>query len=191
MTMCGTAGFLPPECTASGVAAAMYGLVRSDEEDAETGSLSASSGVSDSSQRRRASPFKIDTYALGVTLQLTLLGEDGGRKRHVQKKGEMMLPLHHTEEENTAMLTQLKDNGRLSQEAFDLLTEHLLCDDVKRRGLLTDPTVMNHPFFLKELRCSELQERLIPPPAPPLAHSGSLLNLPSMKVPFLSFGCRC
>lgn len=44
MTMCGTAGFLPPECTASGVAAAMHSLLQSEDEEPDSGGESSASG---------------------------------------------------------------------------------------------------------------------------------------------------
>lgn len=95
-------------------------------------------GISDASGRRRSSPFKIDTYALGVTLQLTLLGEDGGRKRDIQKKGPMMLPLHHTEDENTAMLAQLRDPAASPQvRPLACVVERL--EFVRRRWLNIAP----------------------------------------------------
>jgi len=175
MTMCGTMGFLPPEVTAAGAAMSISDMVHggSSSPDGSDASGSDASELTVGMPGRPAarlrskgsggsrSPFKIDTYALGVTMQLTLLGEDGGRKRSVNKKGSMLLPLHITEAENMEMLAQLRENGRLSGEAYDLLVDHLLCFDQRKRKRLSDPRVQGHAFFLRELGCNTLQEFLL------------------------------
>merc|ERR1711957_243691 len=108
-------------------------------------------------ERTFKDPFKMDAYSFGVTLQVTLLGEDGAKKRDIKKKGAMMLPLTNTEQENTELLETLKVNGRLSEEGFDLLVERLLPSEPRFRCELKEERVMAHPFFLKELGCEDIK----------------------------------
>jgi len=139
MTMCGTMGFLPPELSLAGV------------DDGESDS-------SDDYDLRQA--FKVDAYSYGVTLMITLLGEDAAQKREVKKKGSVILPLPLDEGECTALLRQLCDTGRLSNDALDLLVDHLLPFHPNRRSTLS--SLVNHSFFLKELGCSDLRSHLLP-----------------------------
>jgi len=178
MTMCGTMGFFPPEL--------LNGDLISDSEDEEASSPAKSEGCSvniSNSSRKAASrmaqsarsssirssrtgggssfdPFKLDSYSYGVTLQVCLLGEDGAQKKEIRKKGAMMLPMHLSEDENKEMLTTLRDNGRLSPEAYDLLVNKLLPFRPKLRSRLLDG-VDEHPFFLKNLNCNNLHDHLL------------------------------
>merc|ERR1712008_396155 len=98
----------------------------------------------------------------GVTLQVALMGEDGARKKTVRHKGPMMLPLHLNEADNAELLSTLRDNGRLSPEAHELLVERLLPHTQSRRSRIADTEVLNHTFFLKELGCDDLGSHLLP-----------------------------
>jgi len=109
---------------------------------------------------------KVDTYSFGVTLQLVLLGEDGGRHAEIRGKGPMILPLHSSDEENREMLRELHTSGRLSVHAHALLVEHLLCTDPRKRSLLEDPEVSGHAFFLEALNCESLTELMTRSPPP-------------------------
>lgn len=156
MTMCGTMGFLSPELSGSGGSISLSGA----------GKLMTSSRVTDdgeegSQEMVEFNPFKTDAYSFGVTLQVTLLGEDGSHKKTVKRKGPMMLPLHLSESENAEMLAQLRASGRLSEEAEHLLVEKLLPFSQARRSCLTDREVKNHPFFLKQLECVDVEEYLL------------------------------
>ncbi|CAK8991970.1 Probable serine/threonine-protein kinase DDB_G0277449 [Durusdinium trenchii] len=146
MTMCGTMGFLSPELTGGG---AMTGPTGDSEEE------------EDGDPTPEFNPFKTDAYSFGVTLQVSLLGEDGARRKTVKRKGPMMLPLHLSEQENADMLAQLKLSQRLSEEAFHLLVEKLLPFSQARRFELKSPEVKNHPFFQKELNCTNVEEFLL------------------------------
>lgn len=174
MTMCGTAGFWPPEITATGAAAELQRIaMRRRVTSASSLSSEAHEAVAEIStdhfdKEAKRRPFKFDTYSYGVTLQLCLLGEDAGRRRDIPKKGPMMLPLHVTEQENEELLGNLRDSGRVSPEAFDLLVEHLLCYDVEKRSCLTDPVIQNHEFFLHALECANLEKFLLKKDASPL-----------------------
>lgn len=130
LTMCGTFGFMAPEVM---------------------GSLDPDKTVS-------LDPFKVDTYAFGVTLQLMLLGERGGEKRDVRDKGAMLLPFHG---DNSEVLDNALAAGHISQDAYALLTEDLLPLDPEARRRLRDKHVREHPFFLKALNCNCLEEVLI------------------------------
>eukprot|EP00913_Durusdinium_trenchii_P030178 g28277.t1 len=146
MTMCGTMGFLSPELTGGG---AMTGPTGDSEEE------------EDGDPTPEFNPFKTDAYSFGVTLQVSLLGEERTRRKTVKRKGPMMLPLHLSEQENADMLAQLKLSQRLSEEAFHLLVEKLLPFSQARRFELKSPEVKNHPFFQKELNCTNVEEFLL------------------------------
>jgi len=77
-----------------------------------------------------------------------------------KKKGSVILPLPLDEGECTALLRQLCDTGRLSNDALDLLVDHLLPFHPNRRSTLS--SLVNHSFFLKELGCSDLRSHLLP-----------------------------
>jgi len=165
MTMCGTMGFLPPELLhehqgsfMNSVPVVTGGVLESEHSvRGSTGAPRVSGGG-----QARFNPFKIDAFSFGVTLQVTLLGEDGARRRIVHRKGPMMLPLHLSESENAELLGRLRETGRLSPEAHSLLLDKLLPHNPARRSPITDPEVLNHPFFLKELGCSDLASHLLP-----------------------------
>jgi len=148
MQMCGTMGFLPPELLSG-----------------ESSFIHGSQGVCSPGGRCNPGwdPFKADAYSFGVTLQVALLGEDGAFKKTIRRKGPMMLPLHLSEAENAELLAQLRENGRLSPEAYALLVDRLLPHHPARRSRLTDVEVLNHPFFLQELGCDDLEKHLLPP----------------------------
>lgn len=146
MTMCGTMGFLSPELTGVGAVLSTASLMSSD-----------ASGV----DSEVFNPFKTDAYSFGVTMQVTLLGEDGARKKTVKRKGPMMLPLHLSETENAELLQQLREAGRLCPEGENLLVEKLLPFSQPRRAELTDPEVKNHPFFCKYLKCQDVEDFLL------------------------------
>merc|ERR1712137_1043872 len=105
--------------------------------------------------------FKQDAYSFGVSLQLTLLGEDGARKSNIPGKGNMLLPLIMNEEENRGVLDVLCEAGRLSEAAHDLLVEHLLPYQPANRSALSDEKVVQHRFFLEALECKSLEEALM------------------------------
>eukprot|EP00930_Biecheleria_cincta_P024395 TRINITY_DN17463_c0_g1_i2.p1 TRINITY_DN17463_c0_g1~~TRINITY_DN17463_c0_g1_i2.p1 ORF type:complete len:1278 (-),score=228.22 TRINITY_DN17463_c0_g1_i2:154-3987(-) len=157
MTMCGTMGFLSPELSGAGGSIVVSGAGKL----MMTSSRISDDGDEGSHQTVEFNPFKTDAYSFGVTLQVTLLGEDGSHKKTVKRKGPMMLPLHLSESENAEMLAQLRESGRLSQEAEHLLVEKLLPFSQARRSCLTDKEVKNHPFFLKELECHDVEEYLL------------------------------
>jgi len=168
MTLAGTMGFLPPEVTSiqsdePNSSEEILSLTRPDDGEGGTSTHFSGRGAvrRTTSSVGFRSPFKVDTYAFGVTLQLCLLGEDGGRRRDVPKKGPMLLPLHISEEENGEILASLRDNGRLSPHAYDLLVSNLLCRDQHARRLLSDSKVQDHPFFLVELACTDTAECLL------------------------------
>merc|ERR1712070_351961 len=119
--MCGTMGYFPPELMTND-----GGGIDSDDE-------------APTPQRKFKDPFKMDAYSFGVTLQVTLLGEDGAKKREVRKKGPMMLPLNLDEAENTQLLEKRRDEGRLSEEAFIFLVDLLLPMDPEKRCRLDAP----------------------------------------------------
>jgi len=146
MTMCGTQGFFPPELL-----------------DDDSGSDGSQADIP-VHERTFKDPFKMDAYSFGVTLQLTLLGENGARKRDIKKKGAMMLPLPNTENENTELLQILQLNGGLSEEGFDLLVHKLLPMEPRFRCNLKEERIMAHPFFLKELGCEDIKTHLLPKP---------------------------
>lgn len=157
MALCGTMGFQAPELFTSyhmhqgGVSSVFdtAGRSRVSHEDAVRGSSSFAVNY-----------FKTDVYGFGVTLQIALLGEDGGRRKTIKHKGPMMLPLQQlSEKENAEMLEQLRQRGRLSGEAFELLVYRLLPHNPQNRAALME--VKNHDFFLKELNCTDLEECLI------------------------------
>lgn len=139
----GTVGFLAPE------------LSRLNTED-------ASSIRSGGRKPRKGDPYKCDAYSFGVTLQMTLLGTDGARRKEVRKKGPTMLPLLIDEEENTYMCSQLLESGRLSVAAHDLLVRRLLPFDPNMRSRLVAPEVMQHAFFLETLGCNDIATHLLP-----------------------------
>eukprot|EP00450_Noctiluca_scintillans_P011214 CAMPEP_0194504286 /NCGR_PEP_ID=MMETSP0253-20130528/28860_1 /TAXON_ID=2966 /ORGANISM="Noctiluca scintillans" /LENGTH=1173 /DNA_ID=CAMNT_0039346659 /DNA_START=71 /DNA_END=3592 /DNA_ORIENTATION=- len=147
MSFCGTAGFFPPELSLDGDGCGSE-ISLSDGEHRE--------------MRWQRDPFKMDAYSFGVTLQVTLLGEDAARRRHVRRKGAIMLPLLLNESENTEVLESLRNAGRLSDAAFDLLVNKLLLFDQGQRSRLTDRSVLFHPFFLQALGCEDIEEHLIP-----------------------------
>jgi len=105
--------------------------------------------------------FKQDAYSFGVTLQLTLLGEDGARKSNIPGKGNMLLPLFMNEVEMRGVLDVLCDAGRLSEAAHHLLVEHLLPYRPADRSALSDEKVLQHRFFLEALECKSLEEALM------------------------------
>merc|ERR1712014_150866 len=113
------------------------GLGESDSDEDEPSGGSRDRGP-------RFDPYKMDAYSYGVTLQVTLLGEDAARRKTVRRKGPMMLPLHLNETENTELLTQLTETGRVSREGFELL-EMLLRFDPSKRASLSQ--VVTHPWF--------------------------------------------
>jgi len=144
-------GFMPPE----NLLAPHHSGVGGDSRRRATSDATVqphSSGRPASDGRQEA--FKMDAYSFGVTLQVTLLGEDGARLRTVKRKGKMMLPLTLTSLENTDLLTQLQLSDRLSQQAHNLLVDHLLPCEPSHRSCLADLT--RHPFFLDELSCDDL-----------------------------------
>merc|ERR1712113_832957 len=158
MTMCGTMGFLPPELI-RGAGGGSFSIMNSHGSSRVSGRGSSSRGASS-----MFDPFKADAYSFGVTLQVALLGEDGAFKKTIRRKGPMMLPLHLSEAENAELLAQLRENGRLSPEAYALLVDRLLPHHPARRSRLTDAEVLNHPFFLQELGCEDLEKHLLPAP---------------------------
>lgn len=131
--MSGTMGFIAPE------------LVR------------RSYAISDQSE-----VFKQDAYSFGVTLQLTLLGEDAARKSIIPRKGPMLLPLFMDDVEIQGLLDVLRNAGRLSEAAHHLLVKHLLPYRPADRSALSDEHVLRHRFFLDALECKNLEEALIP-----------------------------
>lgn len=147
MSFCGTAGFFPPELSLDGDGCGSE-ISLIDGEHRE--------------MRWQRDPFKMDAYSFGVTLQVTLLGEDAARRRRVRRKGAIMLPLLLNESENTEVLESLRNAGRLSDAAFDLLVNKLLLFDQGQRSRLTDRSVLFHPFFLQALGCEDIEEHLIP-----------------------------
>jgi hypothetical protein len=147
MSFCGTAGFFPPEL--------------SMDHDGCGSEVSLSDGEH-RGMRWQRDPFKMDAYSFGVTLQVTLLGEDAARRRQVRRKGPMMLPLLLNETENTEVLESLRNAGRMSDAAYDLLVNKLLLFDQGQRSRLTDRSVLFHPFFLQALGCEDMEEHLIP-----------------------------
>jgi len=153
MQMCGTMGFLPPELLS------VEGSFINSNEGA-----GSPDGRRNPGSRSSAGwdPFKADAYSFGVTLQVALLGEDGARKKTIRRKGPMMLPMNLTEADNAELLAQLRENGRLSPDAYALLVDHLLPHHPARRSRLTDAEVLNHPFFLQELGCEDLEKHLLP-----------------------------
>jgi len=154
MQMCGTMGFLPPELL----------CVESSFNNSNEGFCSPGGRRHPGSRISPGwDPFKADAYSFGVTLQVALLGEDGARKKTIRRKGPMMLPLSLCEAENAELLAQLRENGRLSPEAYALLVDRLLPHHPARRSRLTDVEVLNHPFFLQELGCDDLEKHLLPP----------------------------
>lgn len=153
MTMCGTVGYMPPELGALGTPRR-----RASSDDAVDGD-------DGTPVFPRLDPYKMDAYSYGITLQVTLLGEDGARRKTVRRKGPMMLPLHLTELENTTLLKQLRDNGRMSQVAYELL-ELLLRHDPQERESLIDVRDQHSEFFVTELDCkTSLQDHLLKPAA--------------------------
>lgn len=158
ITFAGTAGFLAPELTSP----------MSPQSESVQGEDSVSvsvigPGPGYSTHTRRGDPYKCDAYSFGVTLQLTLLGTDGARKKEVRSKGTLMLPLLIDEDENTQLCDQLLAVGRLSKHAHALLLKRLLPFRPELRSRLCDTEVMNHPFFLESLGCSDLAWHLMPP----------------------------
>jgi len=165
MTMCGTMGFLPPELLNDYQGSFMNSIptaTSSAVDSAHTGRGSTGAPRGPAGGQAKFNPFKCDSFSFGVTLQVTLLGEDGSRRRIVHRKGPMMLPLHLSESENAELLGRLRETGRLSPEAHSLLVDKLLPHNPTRRSCLTDPEVLNHPFFLKELGCDDLGSHLLP-----------------------------
>lgn len=181
VTVCGTMGFFPPEL--------LWGSDDDSDRSHATASVrvsmanlaSRSSSSSTDSRHEVKSMMKLDTYSYGVTLQLALLGEDGGQKKEVRRKGAMMLPYwQKSERENQEMLLALRSNEKLSDEALrlllgdeeckKLLKEESQTDDKPRevayKGLLpfnpdrrtTLDKVVNHPFFCRELDCQDLYD---------------------------------
>lgn len=190
-TMCGTMGFVPPEMFSDEYTDDSLATLSSRLSLAKSGGLAAAA-LADSLQAadtvgghgdgvgggeratcstRRSSGrfdiFKMDTYSFGVTLQVTLLGEDGAQKKEVRRKGEMLLPLNHSEEENRELLRKLTtEKGRsppMSEEAYDLLVRHLLPCNPAKRFRLFDPEVVNHPFWLTNLGCEDVKLCLMGP----------------------------
>jgi serine/threonine protein kinase len=181
MTMCGTMGFFPPELLNDGLMTDS----EDDEEDGRRTTLDGSERRSDRDSRaalsriaassnattRRSSesnrdssfdPFKLDSYSYGVTLQVCLLGEDGAQKKEIRKKGAMMLPMHLSEDENKELLNTLKENKRLSEEAYDLLVNKLLPFRPRQRCRLLEDCIIDHDFFLKTLNCKNLEKHMMP-----------------------------
>lgn len=145
MTMCGTVGFMPPELGSLGP------HFSADDDSGSTVTLP------------RLDPYKMDAYSYGITLQVTMLGEDGARRKTVKRKGPMMLPLHLTEAENSALLAQLRDNGRLSDAALNLL-ECLLRHDPNTRKSLVEVKHAHADFFVNELFCKgSLEDHFLKP----------------------------
>jgi serine/threonine protein kinase len=105
MTRAGTFGFLAPElheCVGAAVQAA-------------GGTSSGVDGVSNPSTAsqfnedfllKEKDTLKMDAYSFGVTLQLCLLGEDGGQVKEVRSKGPVMLPRFIPEVENLVLLVR-------------------------------------------------------------------------------------
>lgn len=153
MTMCGTAGFFPPEL-----------LSDSDDSDEQEGRprTRSSSSRTPAHQRKFKDPFKMDAYSFGVTLQVTLLGTEGARKVDIRKKGAMMLPFNLSEEENTELLDKCMSDGKLSEDGYDLLVNKLLPMEPDERFELKWLEILNHDFWLKELGCTDLKAHLIP-----------------------------
>mmetsp|Transcript_57345 Transcript_57345/g.153607 ORF Transcript_57345/g.153607 Transcript_57345/m.153607 type:complete len:1184 (-) Transcript_57345:33-3584(-) len=162
MTMCGTMGFLPPELIGDLQGSSMGSALASGSQQSALSARSSMGGRNSAGGQPRFNPFKTDAFSFGVTLQVTLLGEDGARRRIVHRKGPMMLPLHLSEAENAELLGRLRETGRLSPEAHSLLVDKLLPHNPARRSCLTDSEVLNHPFFLKELGCNDLASLLLP-----------------------------
>jgi serine/threonine protein kinase len=156
MTMCGTMGFFPPEVLNCDLISESDGATFSN---VESGSLADRQRVP--SEGGGYDAFKLDAYSYGVTLQLTLLGEDGANRKEIRKKGPMMLPFHHSEEENIELLQKLTAEGKLSKEALDLLVDKLLPHYPSKRQRLGAPEVVNHNFFLQNLECKDLKDHLM------------------------------
>jgi len=175
MSRAGTMGFLAPELTDNSSGGHFFSCEPSDNSNL------TSRGSNSASDFMLRNAFKTDAYAFGVTLQLALLGETAGQRREVRRKGPVMLPLFIGEAENVACLQQLKEAGGLSPEGHNLLVEHLLPYVPSERGCLSDPQVMNHPFFLKALECEDLKDHLIPECA--LAALASASARSSFNVP--------
>eukprot|EP00931_Biecheleriopsis_adriatica_P006124 TRINITY_DN107580_c0_g1_i1.p1 TRINITY_DN107580_c0_g1~~TRINITY_DN107580_c0_g1_i1.p1 ORF type:complete len:1225 (+),score=206.47 TRINITY_DN107580_c0_g1_i1:29-3703(+) len=155
MTMCGTPGFYAPELLSVAAISSNH-----DREDDGFSRMVTPRG--ESRESMEMNPFKTDAYSFGVTLQVALLGEDGARKKKIKRKGDMLLPLHISESENAELLAQLRSQDRLSEEAEQLLVQHLLPFSQSRRKMLASDEVKNHAFFCKELECADVEEHLLP-----------------------------
>lgn len=161
LSVCGTQGFFPPELLDEQLLDSP-----GNSQDCESCCGEARIGCKDRKRGRAPSNplydvFKLDAYSFGVTLQVTLLGEDAAVRKEIQKKGFMMLPMYGmNEEDNTEMLQNLNKNGTLSDQAFDLLANKLLPFKPHLRSRLSDPEVFNHPFFLEALGYKDLSELL-------------------------------
>jgi serine/threonine protein kinase len=115
---------------------------------------------SETAQLRSA--FTLDTYSFGVTLQLTLLGENAGQIRDVRRKGLVMLPsFDRSDRDNIELLGHLRDVNLICQDAYALLVDHLLVISPLHRACLSDSHVQNHMFFLRALGCENLKDHLL------------------------------
>jgi len=183
MSMCGTMGFFPPELLFGGDDSDSNSTAAGGSRPSTRRSRRRSSSLSTCSSfdHNMKSMFKLDSYSYGVTLQLALLGEDGGQRKDIRRKGYMMLPIHQSEQENQAMLLELNKKEKLSDEALCLLLgdEDVKALDPSRRwkregaeeqyhGLLNfNPRkrtllskVVKHPFFQQEVKCQETRNYL-------------------------------
>jgi len=127
MAVVGTMGFLAPEL--------IFGEWDSDSDGPETLGL--------------LDPFKTDAYSFGVTLQITLLGEDGA-----DWTDEWLVPRAGTEAEIMKMLEDVMQRRNMPQGLH--LLKLLLSNKPQHRAALADPTVLNHAFFLENLEIKTL-----------------------------------
>merc|ERR1711991_1177876 len=85
----------------------------------------------------------------GVTLQITLLGEDGA-----DWTDEWLVPRAGTEAEIMKMLEDVMQRRNMPQGLH--LLKLLLSNKPQHRAALADPTVLNHAFFLENLEIKTL-----------------------------------
>eukprot|EP00927_Polykrikos_kofoidii_P009358 TRINITY_DN13903_c0_g1_i2.p1 TRINITY_DN13903_c0_g1~~TRINITY_DN13903_c0_g1_i2.p1 ORF type:complete len:1219 (+),score=141.14 TRINITY_DN13903_c0_g1_i2:78-3659(+) len=112
-------------------------------------------------------PFKTDSYSFGVTVELMLLGEDSAEVRiqedDVTTEGDpkpVLVPLPGDEEAHFERLKRSESTGRLSRHGLDLLIKLTTVKPSKRKRL-GDKEILNHPFFLETLGCTDLSEHLL------------------------------
>jgi len=137
MSVVGTLGFLAPEL--------VFGDREPDDE-------SETDGIVD--------PFKTDAYSFGVTLLVTLLGEDGA-DLHEDDDKEWLLPRGGSEAEVLQMLQVVfAERSSLPPDGLSLI-QALIPHKPRQRSALSDRDIVDHPFFKKVLQCDDLQSFLL------------------------------